>query len=121
MRSEIFQGFKADRLKIFERYKRNGDETSVEEEYSGDSQSVKTIDPWLLDELGNNFSGNQIIFKVIAKDHDITDMNFGGGFQTFQNLGYSDTDKLGKMYTLLMIDIQLPRTKMISKITKYNF
>jgi hypothetical protein len=34
---------------------------------------VKTIDPWNAD----NLEGNEIIFKVIAKDHLLEDINYG--------------------------------------------
>ena len=98
VRREIGTGYKADRVKVYERFKNNGEPTPVEDEYS---YLVKTFDPWNDD----NFEGNEIIFKVIAKDHELTDPNYGGQYQTFESLGYSETDKLGKMYGLVFIDI----------------
>ena len=68
----------------------------------------------MLEELGDEFSGNEILFNVIAKDHELSDASYGHSFQTFESIGYTESDRLGKMYTLLLIDIQMPRSKMLS-------
>jgi hypothetical protein len=79
-----------DKLVLCERFDDGGDEITLDSEYTFIAKTITSGVTDMTDE------GNHMKFKVISKDLKIDDPSFSDGYESFDNMGYTDTDYMGK-------------------------